>query len=123
MSYWNDPFDYIRTRRTIDSPRINVGQNKEEMILQVALPGYSRSDIDVEVTGGRLNVLAKNNSNTPSYEFITQEFKLADYSQSWTLPKSINTDSVSANYESGILTITMPLARDQREGVRKIELN
>ena len=123
MSYWNDPFDYIRTRRTIDSPRINVGQNKEEMILQVALPGYSRSDIDVEVTEGRLNVRAKNNSSTSSHEFVTQEFKLADYSQSWTLPTSINADAVSANYEAGILTITMPLARDQREGVRKIELN
>ena len=123
MSYWNDPLDYIRTRRTIDSPRINVGQNKEEMILQVTLPGYSRSDIDVDVTGGRLNVRAKNNSNAPSHEFITQEFKLVDYSQSWTLPKSINADSISANYEAGILTITMPLARDQREGVRKIELN
>ena len=123
MSYLNDPFDYIRTRRTIDSPRINVGHNKEEMILQIALPGYSRSDIDVEVSGGRLNVRSKSKPSPPNHEFITQEFNLADYSQSWTLPKSINADAVSANYEAGILTITMPLARDQREGVRKIELN
>ena len=123
MTYWNDPFDYIFTRRTIDTPRINVGQNKEEMILQVALPGYSRSDVDVEVTGGRLNVRAKNKANKQNHEFITQEFKLADYNQTWTLPKAVNSDSVSANYEAGILTVTMPFAKESREGVRKIELN
>ena len=123
MTYWNDPFEHIFTRRTIDTPRINVGQNKEEMVLQIALPGYSRSDVDVEVSSGRLNVRAKTKPNTQGYEFHTQEFKLVDYSQSWSLPKTVNAEAVSANYEAGILTITMPFARETRDSVRKIELN
>ena len=123
MTYWNDPLDFVFTKRMTDMPRINVGHNKEELILQVSLPGFSRSDVDVEVTAGRLSVNAKTKTNTQNYEFTTRGFKIADYSQTWTLPKNVNADSVSANYEAGILTITMPFANNTRDSVRKIELN
>jgi HSP20 family protein len=118
----NDPFDFISNTRNSVTPRINVGHNKEGIMLQVALPGFSRSDIDVEVANGRLNVRAKSNNSASNYEFSTQEFKIGDYTQSWSLPKNVNSDAVEAEYEAGILAVTLPYSQINRENVRKIAL-
>ncbi len=121
-AFMNDPFDFISNTRNSDTPRINVGHNKEGIMLQVALPGFSRSDIDVEVANGRLNVRAKSNNSASNYEFSTQEFKIGDYTQSWSLPKNVNSDAVEAEYEAGILAVTLPYSQINRENVRKIAL-
>lgn len=121
-AFMNDPFDFFSNTRNSDTPRINVGHNKEGIMLQVALPGFSRSDIDVEVANGRLNVRAKSNNSASNYEFSTQEFKIGDYAQSWSLPKNVNSDAVEAEYEAGILTVTLPYSQSNRENVRKIAL-
>ena len=121
-AFMNDPFDFISNTRNSVTPRINVGHNKEGIMLQVALPGFSRSDIDVEVANGRLNVRAKSNNSASNYEFSTQEFKIGDYTQSWSLPKNVNSDAVEAEYEAGILAVTLPYSQINRENVRKIAL-
>jgi HSP20 family protein len=121
-AFMNDPFDFISNTRNSVTPRINVGHNKEGIMLQVSLPGFSRTDIDVEVANGRLNVRAKSNNAASNYEFSTQEFKIGDYTQSWSLPKNVNSDAVEAEYEAGILTVTLPYSQSNRENIRKIAL-
>lgn len=123
MTFWNDPFDvFFSTRGELDAP-VNVGHNGKEILLQVSLPGFSRSDIDVEVNGGRLTVKAKRNeSKSEEYEYTTRQISLASYSKSWSLPKNSNTEAVDASYDAGILTVKIPYNQGTRDTVRKIEL-
>jgi len=124
MSFvWNDPFDIFFTNHNeIDAP-VNVGHNGKEILLQVSLPGFSRSDIDVEVNGSRLTVKAKCAAEkTDEYEYSTRQISLASYSRSWSLPKNANTESVDASYEAGILNVKIPYNQNTRDTVRKIEL-
>lgn len=124
MSFvWNDPFDIFFTNRgEIDAP-INVGHNGREILLQVSLPGFSRSDIDVEVNGGRLTVKAKRAAQqADEHEYTTRQIALSNYSRSWSLPKNANTEAVDASYDSGILNVRIPYNQANREATRKIEL-
>jgi len=124
MSFvWNDPFDIFFTNRNeIDAP-VNVGHNGKEILLQVSLPGFSRSDIDVEVNGGRLTVKAKRASEkSEEYEYTTRQISLTSYSRSWSLPKNANTEAVDASYDAGILNVKIPYNQSTRDTVRKIEL-
>ena len=92
MTFWNDPFDIFFTNRNETDAPINVGHNGKEILLQVSLPGFSRSDIDVEVNGGRLTVKAKRaEEKREEYEYSTQQISLASYSRTWSLPKNANT--------------------------------
>lgn len=119
---WNDPFDIFFAPHKGYEVSTNVGHNSKEVILQLALPGFSRSDIDVEVNGGRLAVRAKTQQAKEDYEWTTRNISLTDYSRSWSLPKNANTDAVDATYESGILTVRIPYVQSTRETARKIEL-
>jgi len=120
---WTDPFDiFFANHNELGAP-INVGHNEKEILLQVSLPGFSRSDIDVEVNSGRLAITTKRHvEKKEDYTFTTRQVGLSDYSRSWTLPEGANSDAIEANYEAGILSVRIPYSHNRRETVRKIEL-
>ena len=92
-------------------------------LLQVSLPGFSRSEIDVEVNAGRLTVKTNRAvQKKEDYEFTTRQIGQTNYSRTWTLPKTANPEAVEANYDAGILSVRIPYSQNTRETVRKIEL-
>lgn len=119
---WNDPFDIFFTTNRAHEPQINVGHNEKEIILQVALPGFSRSDIDLEVNSSRLTIKAKEQAPGTGYEYTTREIGMREYTRTWSLPKNVNTEAVEAVYESGILTVHIPYSNSNRDAIRKISL-
>lgn len=121
-SSFNDPFDILFNANGRTMNPTNVGYNKQEMVLQVALPGYSRSDIDIDINSGRLAVNAKAQNQISAYEFTSRDINLSGYKQVWHLPKTANTDAIEATYESGILTVRIPYLQSTRESSRKITI-
>ena len=122
FSIMNDPFDIFFTSCGSVGPNVNIGHNNREIMLQVSLPGFSRSDIDVEVVAGRLTVKAKASKINEEYEYTTREIRFADYSKSWSLPRSANTEAAEAAYDAGILTVKIPYLQASKDTARKIEL-
>jgi HSP20 family protein len=119
---WSDPFDIFFSAGSGFEPMTNVGQNSKEIILQLALPGFSRSDIDVEVNNGRISVRASAQKQQDDYEYSIRDIHFRDYSRAWSLPKHANADAIEAQYEAGILTVKIPFTQSTRETIRKIEL-
>ena len=69
------------------------------------MPGVSREAITVEVVDGDLNLSAVR--KTPATEGKAEETS-ATLSRSIQLPVDVQTDAVSAVYENGVLTVTLP---------------
>lgn len=122
ISGFNDPFDIFFNSAGHKMNPTNVGYNKQEIILQVALPGYSRSDIDVDVNNGRLSITAKEQSQLSAYEFTSRDINLGGFKQAWHLPKTVNAEAIEATYESGILSVRIPYLQNTRESSRKINV-
>jgi HSP20 family protein len=89
------------------------------------LPGLEKSDIYIEV---KERVLAISGSRKQSTEkkkdekILMQERSISSFSREVVLPKSVDTDAVSAEYKNGVLTITLPKIEKDREA-RKIKIN
>ena len=105
---------------TTYEPRANVSRTKTGLILEVELPGFSRSEITVEARGGTLAIGASRTSAKPEYE--RQEFGATSLRRSWALPRDINLDNIDAAYEAGILTVTLPYKNETTDSQRKIEI-
>jgi HSP20 family molecular chaperone IbpA len=120
ISGFNDPFDIFFTGRSMSGPPTNIGYNNQEIILQISIPGYSRNDIDVDTSNGRLSIIAKAQKQGANHEFTTRDINTGEYKQSWSLPKSSNTENIEAIYESGILSIRIPYLQNSRDASRKI---
>ena len=120
-------------RMNSTAPAVNVKENKDEYEMQLAAPGlkkeYCRISIDDE---GNLNVKIENKfenkeenkKDEKKEHYLRREFSYSNYEQSYTLPKDVDKEKISAKVKDGILNITLPkLAKEEeKKAQRKIEI-
>ena len=93
---------------------VDIHEDKDNTYVRAELPGVNREDISVEVTDGYLTITVtrkaparsvnaeKSEENSPPSE---QAFS---FSRSVSVSDAVQADKVSAAYENGILTVTLP---------------
>ncbi len=84
---------------------VDLHEDQNNVYVRAELPGVSREAITVEVVDGDLNLSAVR--KTPATEGKAEETS-ATLSRSIQLPVDVQTDAVSAVYENGVLTVTLP---------------
>jgi HSP20 family protein len=91
-------------------PAVNVADLDDRWQLEAAVPGMEKSDFDIKVEKGVLKISAKKESKFEEKEenYTRQEFNYASFSRSFWLPENVKEDLIEANYDEGILRITIP---------------
>lgn len=94
---------------------VDLYEDKDNTYVRAELPGLRRDDIHVEVVDDYLTINAtrktKEGDNEQSFAF----------SRSISLPATTRNDQITANYEQGILTVTLPKKEEAKP--RKITVN
>ena len=111
----------ISSRYLVKSPKVNVEETSEGYDIHMAAPGLSRSDFKIHTDDGYLTVSAENKeSSTTKGKYLSQEFSYSTFSRSWKLPAGVNTDAISARYDAGILTVSIPRSskKSQRNEIK-----
>ena len=91
-------------------PSVNVIESKEHFKIELAAPGLKKEDFKVNFNENVLTISAeKEISNEETDEKYTrQEFSYSTFKRSFTLPKTVDADQISATYNDGILTLALP---------------
>ena len=99
-------------------PPVNISENKEGFEIEMAAPGYQKTDFAANVDGNTLTIsVDKNTENQGNENEVTketeqyiyrQEFGFNSFSRSFTLPEGVDTEKIQGSYENGILTISIP---------------
>lgn len=97
---------------------VDLYQDKDHTYVRAELPGVNRDDINVEVVDGYLTITANRKSAKSGSEQNTESFSL---SRSLELPDEVQTEQISAAYENGVLTVTLPKREEAKP--RKISVN
>jgi len=96
--------------RSNNVPAMNVREEKDAFLLEMAAPGMKKEDFHVEMDNGVLMISAsteeKKDSSTAEYK--RQEFSYRNFKRSFWLPENIAPDKISAQYENGLLKLTLP---------------
>ena len=96
------------------TPAMNAKASDKELILQFELPGYDKSEININLEDRLLAVSAeKQQSSEDKTEveksvWVRREISSAKYERKVTLPENIDTTGISARCSNGILTLTLP---------------
>lgn len=101
----------------------NIFSDKHSVTIELSIPGFSRSDINIEVANGVLVVYGeyKNSHKKTDQNCHLSEFKLSSFKRSWDLDDSVNVEGIDANYDSGILNISIPFKNSEKTS-RKIDV-
>ncbi len=100
------------------SPRIDIAEDEKNLFLYVELPGIKKEDVKITINDDRLLYikgekkrdfdLAKDGEvNKESRTYIRAERAYGEFNRSFALPENINSDNVNANFNNGVLTVTL----------------
>jgi HSP20 family protein len=104
------------------TPRLNQSEYPSEtevfskdnhLVYRVALPGVDQKDIDLSVENNVLKIKAerKEPSEVKEEDWYAKGFQYGRFEQSWTLPKEVNPDEISAEFKNGVLEIHVSRAK------------
>lgn len=83
---------------------VDLYEDKDHTFVRAELPGVNRDDINVEMVDGYLTISASR--KTPASEGSAEQS--FSFSRSVRMPEEVQADHVSAAYENGVLTVTLP---------------
>jgi HSP20 family protein len=98
------------------TPSVNIRENKDSFVLEVAAPGFAKDSFNVKVEDTLLTISAeaKEEKLNEGEKFTRKEFTHSSFKRSFTLPKTIVADKIAAAYENGILNITLPKVEEAK---------
>ncbi len=106
---WNSS-NYSGTDSTL--PAVNVKENENEFLIDVAAPGLTKEDFTVNYDNGRLTISSekKNEKEEKEGEKVTRrEFRYQSFQRSFTVAGNVvDAEKIEAHYENGILHINLP---------------
>jgi len=96
------------------SPAIDMYQTDENVIVKAALPGLNPEDVDITVTGETLTLRGEYKQETEQNEvnYHIREQRSGSFNRAILLPTDVQSNKARADFENGVLTITMPIAEE-----------
>ncbi len=120
---WNRK-NFSNTNTTL--PAVNVKENTDTYEVEVAAPGFEKSDFNIELNNDILTISSDkqtNNEANDDEKITRQEFSYQSFTRSFTLPELVEDEKISAKYENGILSISIPKKEEAKpKPVKQIEI-
>lgn len=102
-------------------PKANISKDENSWQIDLAVPGLSRADFNIEVEDKILTISVENNHRNENS--VRQEYSFNKFSRSFSLPENVNTDNIEAQYVAGILSLNIPVMDVNINKAKKIEVN
>lgn len=106
--------------RNLNTPAVNIRETENGFDVEVAAPGLAREDFKIELKHNKLSVSASKETKTATStdettvekpvkgRYYRKEFSYGAFSRSFTLPHTVDRESIAASYESGVLKLHIP---------------
>jgi len=105
------------------APPVDIYEDEHNITLKLEVPGIDEKDIDVRIENNTLTVHGERKFEKEEKEenFRRVERQYGSFTRSFTLPSSVDSGQVSANYEKGVLNIK--LAKKAEAKPKQIKVN
>lgn len=102
---WNRS-NFSDTNTTL--PAVNIRENKDEFMIDVAAPGMKKEQINVDYENGRLTISSERKEEKAD-TYSRREFSYMSFHRAFTIPENlVDGDKIKATYNEGILHISLP---------------
>jgi HSP20 family protein len=103
--------DLVGSDFAVTTPSVNVSEDNDNVILEVAAPGLDKKDFNVAVEKDQLIISASKEAQTEDKEegkWTRKEFNYQSFKRSFHLSDKIETEKIEAEYHNGILKLVLP---------------
>jgi HSP20 family protein len=100
---------------------MDLYRSGDHYVLHADLPGIDPGSVDVHVDNGTLTIRAERSGRTEQdVQWLSNERFVGTFQRQLSLGEGIDTEAISATYDNGVLSVTIPVA--ERAKPRRIEV-
>lgn len=100
------------------TPAVNVQETNDELILTADLPGLTQEDIEIAFENGVLTIRGQKeetrDANGEDRRYHLSERWSGSFQRSFTLPRTVSANDISATFDRGVLHVHMPKAPESK---------
>jgi HSP20 family protein len=104
------------------APPVDIYEDEHQLVLKLEVPGVRQEDLDIQVENRTLTVRGerKFSSEEKQENFHRVEHRYGTFARSFTLPSTVDSETVKATYDAGVLTLE--LAKKAEAKPRQIKI-
>ncbi len=125
---FNDELSHVKNadfNNGISSPKVNIKESVDAYTLEMAVPGFKKSDFIIDLENENLSISAdiKKEEEQTTDNYTRKEFGYATFKRTFILPDTVEGDKIEANYKDGILSLHIPKREEAKpKPARKITI-
>ena len=106
------------------APPVDIFETDHDLVMKAELPGIDPKDVEVRVEDGTLYLKGerKYENEVKEENYHRLERSYGTFTRSFTLPNSISTEDIKAEYKDGVLTLTMAKREEAKPKTIKINV-
>jgi HSP20 family protein len=107
------------------APAVDIYEDKDHFVVKAELPGMKKEDIDVSLHDGSLSISGerKTEEKWEEAEMHRSERFFGRFQRTVALPTPVNASSIKAQYQDGVLTVTLPKAEEAKPKQIDVQVN
>ncbi len=106
-------------------PKVDISETEKSFIIKADLPGVKRDEIDVSLKEGVLTISAETSSEHEEKEegeVIRRERYSGTFRRRMNIGRNVDQQNVSANFDDGVLTLTLPKVEPAQPEAKRIPI-
>jgi len=109
---FNDVFERPgdESNLTTWAPAVDIFETEHELVVKADLPDIDPKDLDIRVENNILSIRGerKFESKVSQDKYLRVERAYGSFSRSFSLANTVNSEAIKADYQNGVLTLTVP---------------
>jgi HSP20 family protein len=107
------------------APPVDIYETENELVVKADLPDLQEKDIDVRVENNTLTIRGERKFDTDVNEdnYLRVERSYGSFTRSFSLPNTVSSESIRADYHNGVLTLRMAKREESKPKQIKISVS
>ncbi|MEJ5103582.1 Hsp20/alpha crystallin family protein [Chryseobacterium sp. MYb328] len=118
----NDPFKEMFNKKINNYKPVNITENENNFTVQLYAAGLHKESFKIAIKNQALTISYTHEEKDPDSKLIYQEFYESSFERRFQLTDKVFDDQVSALYENGILTVTLPKNPEKNKPEQKVDI-
>jgi HSP20 family protein len=124
---FNDAFERTGEQSNLSAwaPAVDIYETEQELVVKADLPDVDPKDLDIRVENNLLTIRGERKFEKKVNEenYLRVERSFGSFARSFTLANTVNPDAIKAEYQNGVLTLTIPKREEAKPKQIKVSVN
>src|SRR5579863_7822254 len=124
---FNDTFERTgqESNLTAWAPAVDIYENEHELVVKADLPDIDPKDLDIRVENNILTIRGerKFEKKVDQDNYLRVERAYGSFALSFSLATTVNTEAIKADYQNGVLTLSIPKREEAKPKQIKVNVS